>query len=116
MIFDFNAATNLNYPVANIQYLGNTPSNLYTNRNYRINLVDQQDDNVDNLDDEVISDMEEVAEDFMTWVYNQDEIVYNRQARIVPVKASTANKLVGIEITLTLSTLRPQNPCAIPTK
>ena len=62
--FDFNAERKLKYPVSNIEYIESNVSGKQTTHSYKIVLADLVDQNIKGHEDEIQSDVLQIAEDF----------------------------------------------------
>lgn len=112
--FDFNAEPNLNYPVAFIEHISNDVNDKFINRTYNISLVDQINDNVNDIEDEIYSDMELIAVDFITWLRYQPEWTYTKRLSLRRIVNDTGDRVAGFDFQITLSFAMPLNECAIP--
>jgi len=114
--FDFNAERSINYPVSNIEYLNSSISDKVCKHNYKVVIADlTQADNTD-MEDEVISDSLQVAEDFFTYLQNYEGFNFDKSSSINKFTDDTSDRATGIVFTIALSTIRPQNRCSTPTK
>lgn len=113
---DFAAMRDITYPAANIEYLdSNINGNLMTHR-FVFNLEDLADENIPGIEDEIYSDMLEVAEDFYSWLWEQLDYQFTKQATIEKYVDKGGDRVAGISFRINLTTVRRQNPCVIPTK
>ncbi len=112
--FDFNSERNLTYPVANIDYLESNLSDKMISHYFLIQLADQTDNNVIGIDDEIVSDLQLVAEDFFTWLQYQKGFTFSKSTNIQKLLDDTHDRVSGITFRITLSVRRSQNECSIP--
>jgi hypothetical protein len=113
--FEFNAEGELIYPVANIEYLESNVQNKTVSHSFLVTLGDLTDANVKGLDDEIISDMLLVAEDFYTFLQYSEGFDFNKTVYIQKFLDDTHDRVSGITFTINLSVVRSQNDCATPT-
>jgi hypothetical protein len=116
--FDFNAERNIRYKTVNIEYLNSAISNTTTNHNYKFVIADLVIGDSNDQQDEIHSDCLSIAEDFFTYLQNQDdeEFFFNLSSSITPFKNDTGDRTAGIVFTLQISTIRRQNICDKPQK
>lgn len=114
--FDFSAERDVTYPVANVEYLDSNISGKQMNHNFKVTLGDLSDPNITGVDDEVVSDQLLVADDFMAWLQQQEGFEFVRNVRIQKLSNSYGDRVSGVEFKITLSVIRRQNECTIPTK
>lgn len=114
--FDFNAERNIQYPVANIEYLNSTIANKQTNHSFKVVLADLCEPDNNEMEDAIHSDMLQVAEDFFTWLQNYEGFSFNKASSINKFTDNTGDRASGIVFTIALSVIRPQNRCWTPTK
>ena len=112
--FDFNAERNLTYPVVNIEYIDSNIADKMTSHNFKVVLGDLADGNVEGLDDEIVSDMHLIAEDFFTWLQYQNGFSFTRTTNIQKFLDDTHDRVSGIVFRITLSVRRSQNECSTP--
>lgn len=114
--FDFNAERSIDYPVTNIEYLNSTITDKTTNHNYKVVIGDLTKPDDTEMEDNVHSDCLQVAEDFYTYLYNYEGLIFNKTSTINKFTDDTGDRASGIVFTITLSVIRPQNWCSTPTK
>ena len=112
--FEFNAERELNYPVANIEYLESNMNGKLTTHSYSIILADLYDNSLKGHSDEIHSDMLLIAEDFFSWAQEEDGFLFNKAANIQKFIDDADDRTAGIVLKFQLATMRSQNSCAIP--
>jgi hypothetical protein len=114
--FDFNSSRNIIYPVVNISFQNSNISNNVLYYNFQITLASMV--NVDNSNDEdnVKSDMIQIAEDFYTYIQNYNGLIFNKISTLNPFTDDTADRTSGIVFNIGIGTIRKQNRCDTPTK
>lgn len=112
--FDFNAERNINYPVCNIEYIESNLNNKAMNHSFKITLADLINDNIVGIEDEIYSDMLQVAEDFFTWLQNFEGFEASKSTNIQKFVNDTGDRTAGIVFRIILSVIRPQNTCSKP--
>ncbi|MFT3912232.1 MAG: hypothetical protein QM737_22585 [Ferruginibacter sp.] len=113
--FDFAAERHLNYPVSVIENIGSDVNDKFLSRTYNVTLVDRIDENIEGIEDEIYSDMEAIATDFITWVRYQMEWEYEKNINLVKVVDDGGDRVCGYSFQVTLKSIMPLKDCAIPT-
>lgn len=114
--FDFNAERNIQYPVANIEYVSSNISNKTINHVFKFVIGDLVKPDDTDMEDNVHSDALQIAEDFYTFLQNYEGFSFNKTSTINKFTDDTSDRAAGIVFTITLSVIRPQNRCSTPTK
>ena len=112
--FDFNVERNLSYPVCNIEYLNSNMSGKEMRHQFKVVLADVVSENIKQHEDEIYSDMLQVAEDFFTYLQYSEGFDFIRSTNINKFTDDTHDRTAGIVFTITLSTIRLQNSCLNP--
>lgn len=114
--FEFNAERNLTYPVSGIEFIDASTSAKYLNFSFKVVLGDMVSSDDSDLQDEVISDMLLVAEDFLSFLQYEEGWVFDKSTSIQPFKDDGGDRVCGVVFRVVLSVVRSQNTCATPTK
>lgn len=113
--FEFNAERNLTYPVVNLEFLEASISNKFLNYSFKVVVGDVAGDDAE-LQNEVISDSLLTAEDFFSFLQNEEGWSFSKSSRLNPFKDDSGDRVSGVVFTVILSVIRSQNTCATPTK
>lgn len=115
--FDFNSERNITYPVANIEYINSSVNQKTMNHNFKITIADQTLAEDGDMEDRVISDSLQVAEDFYTYIHNlENGIIWNQSSSIEPFTDDTGDRTTGVTFSIQLGIIRPANRCWTPSK
>jgi hypothetical protein len=114
--FSFNAERSLNYPVCNIEYLESNMANKKLAHSYRIVLGDLLDANIEGHEDEILSDMMLIAEDFFAWLQYNESFEFIKSSSIQKFSDDTSDRVSGLVFRISISTIRTANTCIIPTE
>lgn len=114
--FSFSAERNLTYPVANIEFLESNIKDKELIRSYKIVLGDLIHPEKLESEDEIVSDMELIAEDFFASLQNDADVFLIKSSSLQKFSDSNGDRVSGITFRVNISLIRSQNPCAIPIK
>lgn len=114
--FDFNSERSIDYPVANIEYLNSDITGKMINHNYKVVIGDLTKADDSEMEDNIHSDSLQVAEDFFTFLQNYEGFSFDKSSSINKFTDDTADRASGIVFTFSLSLVRSQNRCDVPTK
>lgn len=114
--FDFNAERSITYPVANIEYLSSQINLNMINHQFKVVLGDLTAPDDTDMEDNVHSDMLQVAEDLYTYLDNTEGFMFTQSSAINKFTDDTSDRASGIVFTITLSCVRKQDWCSTPTK
>jgi hypothetical protein len=114
--FDFNAERGITYPVVNVEFVSSAINGIVMNHTYRVTLASMTPTEDNEAEDNVHSDMMQIAEDLFTYFQNYEGLIYNRIGSINKFTNDTGDRTSGIIFNLTLGSIRPQNRCWTPTK
>lgn len=114
--FDFNAARTISYPVSNIEYMESNVKDKQTTHTYKIVLADLVDQNIAGHEDEIQSDMLQIAEDLFAWAQYYEGFSFAKSVNIQKFMDDTDDRTSGIVFKIQLTVIRSQNTCQIPTK
>lgn len=114
--FDFNAERSIQYPVVNIEYLNSNINDKLMNHIFKVVIADITEADNTEMEDNIHSDSLMIAEDFYTYLQNQEGIIFTKTSSINKFTDDTADRASGIVFTVTLSVIRPQNRCNAPLK
>lgn len=114
--FEFNAERNLTYPVVGMEFLDASVSGKLLNYSFKVVLGDMVSMDDSDLQDEVVSDMLLVAEDFLSFLQNEEGWVFDKTTSIQPFKDDGGDRVCGVVFRVVLSVVRSQNTCATPLK
>lgn len=114
--FDFAAERNLEYKVVNIEYIDTSiNTNVYTH-NFTITIADitLQDSPV--MEDDVVSDSIEIAEDFITWMERTQFQLGITTNNLKPFYDTNGDRVCGIVFNTGIDVIRKKNYCDVPAK
>lgn len=114
--FDFNADRQINYPVVHIEHLSTNLADVLTNHNYQITIGDITQPNNSEMEDLIVSDAVQIAEDFFTYLENTEGIYFTPTSSLQPFTDDTGDRTCGITMTITIGVARRSNICDTPTK
>lgn len=114
--FDFAAEPELTYPVAHVQHVSSSSSGKMTTHNFQVTLADLTDQNIQGIEDEIYSDLLEIADEFGAWLYQQNDWSYDRVMSIQKFVEGHKDRTAGITFVVRLSVVRRNNPCQTPAK
>lgn len=112
--FNFNAKSNIIYPVAHSEFL-NQVGKTY---NFLITIADKYDENLDEIEEDIYSDCNEVADDAISFFANQIQPDYsiNEEPRIEKFNNGHTDKIAGCTFILSFTEDNVLDACAIPFK
>lgn len=113
---DFAAESDITYPAAQIEYITSATQSKMITHSFTVTLADLSDDNIKGIEDEIHSDMIDVADDFAAWLWEQPEFVFDRTMNINKFTAQDGDMTAGITFAIRLSVVGRNNPCTQPTK
>lgn len=111
---EFNAERQINYPACNIEYLNSDVSGKLLNYNYNIVIADICEPDNDEMQDNIISDSLQIAEDFISYLEYTEGLIYNGSSSLEPFIDDTGDRTTGVSFTLSIGTIRNQNWCNKP--
>lgn len=112
--FEFNAQRDLLYPAVNIEWQDASIQENATNHNFRILIGDLFDANHPEQAHDVHSDVMQIAEDFFSFLQNEEGWIFSKSTRINQFVDDMGDRVAGVVFVVTLSTVRPQNTCQKP--
>lgn len=111
--YEFEAERDVTYPVANVEYISSGVSDKMNNRTFLIKLGDLAGSDA-RVQNEVISDMEQIADDFTSFCQDREGWVFRKNTTFDPFKDGGGDRVSGVTFSVVLGTVRPQNNCATP--
>lgn len=66
------------------------------------------------MDDDIESDMLLIADDFLSWLQNQDGFELVKSSQILKITDEYGDRISGIRFRITLSIVRRQDECSTP--
>ena len=102
------------YPLVNIEYINSQFNNKFMSHNFRIVVCDLMDIGTDNQVDEIFSDSLQIADDFSSFIQEQEGIVWNRSGQINKLIDDTGDRVAGVYFNISLNVMRSMNECQIP--
>lgn len=112
---EFNADRQISYPVCNIEYLNSDVTGKLLNYNYNIVISDITQPENTEMEDNVISDALQIAEDFLSYLEYTEGFIFNGSSSLEPFVDDTGDRTSGISFTVSIGTIRNQNWCNKPT-
>lgn len=113
--FEFEAERNLAYPVANVEYLLSNIDDKFINYTFFVKVGDLAGDNVSHQD-EVVSDAILIADDFFSYLQDEEGWVFRRSSTLDTFKDDGGDRVTGIMFRVVLGVVRSHNTCQTPTK
>lgn len=114
--YDFNAVSNVIYPVVNIEYITENiqPTNIATQ--FEITIADLFDPNVPKSEYSIYSDCNQIANDCLSFFGNQYDVDYdiNENVSIQKFVEGNDDRTAGCVFILTFNQFRTANDCIIP--
>ncbi len=114
--FDFNAERNLTYPVVNLEHVDSNISDKKMNHRFKVVVADILSTDTKNHDNEIVSDSLLIAEDFFSWLQEQEGFEFTKSTNIQRFVEDGGDRTAGVTFVVTLSTIRAQNTCQKPTR
>lgn len=114
--FDFNSERQINYPTCNIKYINSSVDDIVMNHNYKIVIGDITTPNNNEMEDVIMSDSLQIAEDFITYLQELNGIYNLTIGTFEPFTEDTGDRICGVEFDITLGAARTSNKCDTPTK
>lgn len=112
--FDYNGERSIDYPSANIQYINSDVTGKLLNYNYNIVISDITQPENTEMEDNVISDALQIAEDFLSYLEYTEGFIFNGSSSLEPFVDDTGDRTSGISFTVSIGTIRNQNWCNKP--
>ncbi|MGF7075347.1 hypothetical protein [Mucilaginibacter sp. 3215] len=117
--FNFNAESNIVYPVAHIEYVTQNIQDKNVVHQFEITLADLFDPNVPNAEIGIWSDMNLIADDMVTYFANQYQydVDYeiNENVNIQKFSNGNVDRVAGCVFVVSFNQFREANSCIIPT-
>ncbi|WP_121811006.1 hypothetical protein [Mucilaginibacter kameinonensis] len=116
--FNFNAESNIVYPVAHFEYLTQNIQDKNVVHQFEVTLADLFDPNIPNAELAIWSDMNLIADDMITYFANQYDADYDINENVNIQKFSNGNvdRIAGCVFVVSFSQFREANSCIIPTE
>lgn len=112
--FDFAAERKLKYPVVNIDYRESSLQDKTTTHIFIIKLGDKIIIDNPSSEDEIYSDMLQVAEDMYTYLWEDLSFNVVKSTSLQPFSDDNGDRVSGVVFRLNLTVIRPENRCVIP--
>lgn len=106
---DFNALSDISYPVVNIQYLDTIVTSTLLTHNFKIIIGDLTNPNIQLIDYNIYSDCIQIADDFFGWLENNFSYDWDKNTTIDNFTDSNVDRVSGIVFPLSLSVRRGIN-------
>jgi hypothetical protein len=115
--FNFNAESDIVYPVANIEYVTQNIQGVNIVHQFEITIADLFDPNVKNQEVQIFSDCNLIADDCITYFANQFDEEYKINENVSIQKFSNGNidRVCGCVFITSFTQFRAANSCIIPT-
>ncbi len=112
--FNFNAASDILYPVAHIEYLAQAAKSYQ----FLVTIADIFDPNLEDSEEDIYSDCNQVADDIIAYFANkiQDAYTINEEPRIEKFNNGHTDRLAGCTFLLVFTETNVLNACSIPFK
>jgi len=116
--FNFNAESNILYPVANIDFVTQNIKDDTTVHQFEIIIADIFDPNLPESELEIYNDCNLIADDIVTYFANQYEADYliNESVNLQKFTNGNVDRVAGVVMVISFSQFREANACIIPTK
>lgn len=114
--FNFNADSNIVYPVSHIEYLGSNTTDSARVYSFFITIADIFDPNLEEHEEDIYSDTTDIANDVIDWFSSQIQTEYTLQenVRINKFNNGHTDKVCGVQINLVFTEFRTVDACIIP--
>lgn len=113
--FNFNADSDIIYPIAHIEFINQNTNGTNKAYNFLVTIADIYDPKLDTSEEDIFSDSNLVADDTLDYFSNrEDGYIINEQAVIQKFDNGHIDKLRGSVFTLTFNEWREANDCIIP--
>lgn len=115
--FQFNAKSNIVYPIANIEYITQNTYSTAKVYQFLITIADIFDPNLEASEEDIYSDCNQIADDTLDYFFNQDNGIYtiNETATIAPFNNGHNDRVCGCSFLISFSEYRTADTCIIPT-
>ncbi|WP_164108257.1 MULTISPECIES: hypothetical protein [Sphingobacterium] len=101
----------LHYPLLNYNYLdSNYKAGMQNTARFEFYVMDLTDADDIEMDFEIVANMNEIANDFLKWLENHDDIEIQPNVSIVPFSDSFGDRVSGVAFTVTFNVFR--NNCS----
>ncbi len=118
--FNFNADSNILYPVAHIEYITQGTGSDYKRLYFLITIADIFDPNLPDSEEDIYSDSNETADDFLNHfanVYDQDyKLIDVSNIEIKKFTNGNLDRVCGCTLLVTFEQYRTASDCEIPYK
>lgn len=114
--FNFNADSEVVYPVSHIEYVTQSISDQFIQHQFEIIIGDLFDPNINNAEVEIYNDCNLIAADFIDYFANQYDEDYeiNEQVSLNKFTDSNVDRVAGVVFVVTFQQFREANDCIIP--
>lgn len=116
--FDFAAYPNLVYGVVHLKTVDSIIKGSEIIHRFKLMVADIENPNNENSENEIYSDCELIADDFLTFFGDDDyeDFLMDTDSTFQRFSESGTDRTAGIVFTCSVRQTRDINPCAIPTK
>lgn len=114
--FDFAAERNLEYKVVNIEYIDTSNNTNVFTHNFTITIADRTLQDSPVMEDDVVSDSIEIAEDFITWMERTQFKFGITTNNLKPFYDTNGDRVAGIVFNVGIDVIRKKNYCDVPSK
>lgn len=110
---DFIANREKEYTAVNYEFINSNVNGKIMNHNFNISIGDLLNETHSN-ETIIYSDCLAIAEDFFTFMYGVDGLIFNRTSSIQKFEDGDGDRISGITFNISLGVIRKQNSCTIP--
>lgn len=110
---DFIANRDKEYTAVCFEFINSNINGKVHNYNFNITIGDLLNETHSN-ENIIYSDCIAIAEDFFTYMYNVDGLIFNRSSNIQKFEDGDGDRISGITFNIALGVIRAQNSCVIP--
>lgn len=116
--FDFAAYPDILYKVAHIQFVNSLTKGKVIIHQFKIMVADMEDPQNQDSEDDIISDCELIANDFLTFFGDDDypDFFMDTDTTYQRFSESGTDRTAGVVFTCKVRQVREINPCTIPIK
>lgn len=112
---NFNAISDTQYPVANIQFVDSDVTATQFRYNFKIIIADLTNPNIEDIDFEIYSDCLQIASDFFGYLNTIYDFDWTKTASVVPFSDGNVDRISGVVFTISLITFPVSDPnCVAP--
>ncbi len=110
-LYNYTAINDKDFVSVNVEFVDSSLNGKMMDHSFRISIGDRVDDNVEGHEDEVISDAVSIANDFFTFLEENEDFTFVMNINVQPFTDDTGDRLSGVVFRVILSVPRMANEC-----